>query len=141
MDNYCWKVGDDLAMFFHGIDYKYLTLHYPVLSPRQSRGKNKEQLADRRHLIEKFGVEPVHLLEYIRGEYTLQDCLTSCFEFGDVVLAFRSLPLPFWQLSRHEIGVVVLDMRLARWIFTKKHAHIAKLKKLFPHIALIEVSD
>jgi hypothetical protein len=124
-------------MFFHGIPFPYLRLQYPVLSPRQSAGhRTEEQLADRRHLIEQFGLEPVHLLEYRRRVYTLQDCLEACFSFGDVVFAFRELPLPMWQLSRHEVGVPALSLRRARWIFILQAVQYVELRQLFPGIPI-----
>lgn len=120
-------------MFFHGIDLRHIQMHYPILSPRQSVGcKSFEQLKDRKHLIERYGLEPVHLLEYWRGEYPLRNCLQSCFAFGDTVLAFSTIPLPFWQLSRYEIGVPVLNLRKVRWIFCKEPNNKSELASLFP---------
>jgi hypothetical protein len=127
-------------MFFHGIDYQYLAQQYPVLSSRYSEGKTEEQASDRRHLLKKFGVEPVHLLEYSRREFTLSDCLEACFTFGNVVFAFRSLPLPFWQLSRNEVGVAALRMDRARWIFIKDDTISEDLKDKFPSVPLIRVN-
>ncbi|WCK53699.1 hypothetical protein PP175_20565 [Aneurinibacillus sp. Ricciae_BoGa-3] len=126
-------------MFFHGIDYHYLARQYPVLSSRYSEGKTEEQAADRRHLLKKFGIEPVHLLEYNRREFTLNDCLKSCFNFGNVVFAFRRLPLPFWQLSTNEVGVAALRMDSARWIFIKDDTLLRDLKSKFPIIPIITV--
>lgn len=124
-------------MFFHGIPLPYLRLQYPVLSPRQSAGKKtREQLDDREHLIERFGLEPVHLLEYRRNDYTLQDCLEACFRFGDVVFAFRHVPLPIWQLSRHEIGVPALALNRTRWIFTMHAEYHADLQTMFPAVPI-----
>lgn len=124
-------------MFFHGIPLPYLRLQYPVLSPRQSAGKKtREQLDDREHLIERFGLEPVHLLEYRRNDYTLQDCLKACFRFGDVVFAFRHVPLPIWQLSRHEIGVPALALNRTRWIFTMHAEYNAELQTMFPAVPI-----
>lgn len=129
-------------MFFHGIHLKHLKLHYPVLSPRQSVGdKTKEQLSDRNHLMDTYGLEPVHLLEYWRGEYSLRDCLTSCFTFGDTVLAFPTIPLPFWQLSRYEVGVPVLDLRTVRWVFYREPNLRNSLHSLFPDKKLLFVQD
>lgn len=129
-------------MFFHGIDLSHLKNHYPILSPRQSvSSKSVEQLADRKHLIEKFGLEPVHLLEYWRGEYEGRDCLKACFSFGNTVLAFSSIPLPFWQLSRFEIGVPILDIRRARWIFYKDQNIKEELSSLFPEKKIIFVKE
>jgi hypothetical protein len=129
-------------MFFHGIDLGHLKNHYPILSPRQSVGsKSKEQLADRKHLIERFGLEPVHLLEYWRGEYEGRDCLRACFAFGNTVLAFSSLPLPFWQLSRFEIGVPILDVRRVRWIFYKDKGLKEELRALFPGKKIIFIKE
>ncbi|MFE4199072.1 hypothetical protein [Aneurinibacillus aneurinilyticus] len=124
-------------MFFHGIPLPYLRLQYPVLSPRQSAGKkSREQLNDRTHLIERFGLEPVHLLEYRRNDYTLQDCLEACFRFGDVVFAFRHVPLPIWQLSRHEIGVPALSLNRTRWIFTMRTEYRTELQAMFPAVPI-----
>ncbi|HBI03522.1 MAG TPA: hypothetical protein DDY49_05785 [Paenibacillaceae bacterium] len=129
-------------MFFHGIDLCHLQNHYPILSPRQSVGsKSEEQLADRKHLIDRFGLEPVHLLEYWRGEYEGRDCLKSCFLFGNTVLAFSSIPLPFWQLSRFEIGVPILDVRRVRWIFYKDYGLKEELRSFFPGKKIIFVKE
>lgn len=89
-------------------------------------------MKDRTHLMERFGIEPVHLLEYRRREYTLHDCLQACFGFGDVVLAFRYLPLPMWQLSRHEVGVAALALDRVRWLFVTRNDYVAELRELFP---------
>jgi hypothetical protein len=129
-------------MFFHGIPFPYLCLQYPVLSARQSAGKKtKEQLADRKHLIERIGLEPVHLLEYQRDDYKLQDCLKACFEFGDVVFAFRDVPLPIWQLSRHEIGVPALSLYRARWIFITRPDYYEELRRMFPGIPILVLKE
>lgn len=120
-------------MFFHGIPYKYIQVHYPVISPHHNTAElTAEQKADRRHLIERFGLEPVHLLKYDRKTYGLTDCLKACFTFGDVVFAFRSIPSPFWQLSSHEVGVEKLDLREARWIFLHEAEHLENLQMQFP---------
>lgn len=107
-------------MFFHGIDYEYAIKQYPILSPRMTvaNKKTEEQLADRRHLIEQFGFEPVHLLESERN-YSILSCILSCLSFGDTVFAFRNIPLPIWQLSVHEVAVPCLDLRQCRWIVTR----------------------
>lgn len=120
-------------MFFHGIPYKYIQVHYPVISPLHNTAElTADQQADSRHLIERFGLEPVHLLEYDRGTYGLIECLEACFAFGDVVFAFRSLSLPFWQLSLHEVGVEKLDLREARWIFLNGTENREKIRNQFP---------
>lgn len=122
-------------MFFHGIPYKYIQVHYPVISPRHNTEEMTEaQKADSRHLIERFGLEPVHLLAYKRAVYGLRDCLAACFSFGDIVFAFRSLPHPILQLSAHEVGVKELDLREARWIFLNGAEHYEKIQKQFPKI-------
>lgn len=107
-------------MFFHGIDYEYAIKQHPILSPRMTvtNKKIEEQLADRRHLIEQFGFEPVHLLES-GPNYTVLSCILSCLSFGDTVFAFRNIPLPRWQLSAHEVAVSCLDLRQCRWIVTR----------------------
>ncbi|GAA4704815.1 hypothetical protein [Brevibacillus fulvus] len=107
-------------MFYHGINREYIYQAYPVLSPRKTAGnKNPEQLADRRHLLEQFGLEPIHLLEE-SPTYPRQRCIAECLAFGDTVIAFGELPLPIWQLSQHEIGVTILDLRQAVCIYTSQ---------------------
>ncbi|MFT9849801.1 hypothetical protein [Aneurinibacillus sp. REN35] len=129
-------------MFFHGIPLPFLRLQHPVLSSRTGTdSKTTEQISDREHLIQQFGIEPVHLLEYRRGEYTLQECLRACFEFGDVVLAFRYLPLPMWQISRHEVGVAALALHRTRWLFVMRADYIAELKQLFPDVPIFALHE
>ncbi|BAU26946.1 hypothetical protein DFP93_10429 [Aneurinibacillus soli] len=129
-------------MFFHGIPYKYIQVHYPVISPRHNTEDLTEaQKADSRHLIERFGLEPVHLLAYERGVYGLKDCLTACFSFGDVVFAFCSLSPPLLQLSTHEVGVKELDLREARWIFLNGVEHQAKIQTRFPGIKVFVCTE
>lgn len=105
-------------MFFHGIDFKYLKKGYPFLNPDSSVSTKKpKQLEDRKHLIERFGFEPVHLLESSQT-YPMKKCIKECLGFGDVILAFVRLTEPLIQLSEHEIGVPFLDIRSCRYIFT-----------------------
>lgn len=122
-----------IAVFFHGIDFKYVIQQYPILSPRRTVSeKNKEQLADRRHLIQQLGFEPVHLLESSGPSYPRIRCIKECLAFGDTVFAFRHLPLPYWQLSLHEIGVPVLDLRKCAAIYTTNLSIKEKLISYFP---------
>lgn len=107
-------------MFFHGIDLKYLEKGFPFLYPESSVStKDEKQLEDRKHLIERFGFEPVHLLESSES-YTLRHCVIECLKFGEVILAFVKLSEPLIQLSEHEIGVSYLDTRWCRYIFTRR---------------------
>lgn len=118
-------------MYFHGIRFEYLSKQYPILSPRLTvHRKNKTQLNDRRHLLEQFGIEPVHLLQS-GPDYTIVQCVQSCFEFGDTVFAFDQLPLPIWRLSHHEVGVRSLDLRDSVWIFTKDPVSFPQIKQRF----------
>ncbi|MGD8188746.1 hypothetical protein ACQCN2_01980 [Brevibacillus ginsengisoli] len=106
-------------MFYHGINREYIHQQYPVLSPRRSVSqKNQEERLDRQHLIEKLGIEPIHLLESSQ-DYPKERCIEVCLEFGDTVLEFASLPDPMWQLSRHEVGTIVLDVRKATMVYVQ----------------------
>ena len=119
-------------MFYHGIKWEYVCREYPLLSPRRTVNRKKqEQLLDRLHLIQQFGLEPIHLLES-DGTYPPSRCIQECLAFGDTVFAFERLSLPMWQLSRHEVGVEVLDLRTAVYIFTNRIE--TKVEKLFPGI-------
>lgn len=123
-----------LALFFHGIDFKYVINQYPVLSPRCStNGKTSEQLADRRHLIEQFGFEPVHLLESSGKSYPPSTCVKECLHYGGTVFSFSYLPIPYWQLSLHEIGVQTLDLRTCHSIYTLEPRWIKEIKNHFPN--------
>ncbi|WNC16587.1 hypothetical protein [Brevibacillus brevis] len=86
---------------------------------------------DRLHLLQQFGLEPVHLLEDDES-YPPERCIRECLAFGDTVFAFERLCLPMWQLSSHEVGVEVLDLRACAYIFTTRHE--AKVEDLFPGI-------
>ncbi|GAB7388713.1 hypothetical protein BSNK01_25510 [Bacillaceae bacterium] len=121
-------------MFFHGINVEYVENEFPVLAPRRSISQKKDaiQIQDRRHLLERFGLEPVHLLESEPGIYPVWRCVKECFRFGDVVFAFPTLPLPFWQLSRHEIGVPVLDLRHCAWLVVSAARAGQRIRRLFP---------
>ncbi len=125
-------------MFYHGVNREYIYQQYPVLSPRRSVShKNKEQRMDRRHLMEKFGIEPIHLLES-SDHYPVDRCIQECLEFGDTVLEFATLPDPLWQLSRHEVGVTVLDVRNASSVYvTLEDEHLRE----FLHAVPIRVID
>lgn len=121
-------------MFFHGIDKEYVYPYFPILSARRSVSKkNAEQLADRRHLIRQFGLEPIHLLE-AAADYPPERCISECLAFGDTVFAFSALTPPFWQLSRREIGVPVLDLRSAIAIYTTEVDQ--RLAELFADIPI-----
>ncbi|UFJ39115.1 hypothetical protein LOK74_13630 [Brevibacillus humidisoli] len=105
-------------MFYHGIDREYVYKHFPILSARRSvSAKRDEQLADRRHLLQQFGLEPVHLLE-AADDYPPHRCVEECFAYGDTVFAFQTLEAPFWQLSVREVGVPILDLRRVDAIYT-----------------------
>lgn len=122
-------------MFYHGINREYVYKHYPILSPRKGvSSKSGSQLKDRQHLLELFGLEPIHLLEE-SSDYPKERCIAECLQFGDTVFAFATLPEPLWQLSRHEVGVTVLDLRRTRQIYTR--CHDGELDKLFPGIPQI----
>ncbi|MFS0555215.1 hypothetical protein [Brevibacillus sp. 179-C9.3 HS] len=119
-------------MFYHGIMWEYVTREYPVLSPRRTvRMRGKEQLLDRIHLFQQFGLEPVHLLE-ADEHYHAARCIQECLAFGDTVFAFDRIPFPMWQLSKHEIGVEVLDLRTCKAIYTIRHE--TKVEEYFPGI-------
>ena len=119
-------------MFFHGIDYKYLLYQYPVLSPRLTVLKQSEsQKADRKHLIERFGFEPVHFLESSKL-YPPAKCIASCFTFGDTIVTFKKLPLPILQLSAHEVGLKAAYLNDIDFIIIKQKKLVPNLKDLFP---------
>lgn len=100
-------------MFFHGIPAQYVPDDL-YLSPRRTiLNKGREQLQDRRGLIRRFGFEPVHLFES-SPDFPVSDCVRNCLRYGNVIFLFRSLPLPFWQISHHEIGVQSLDLKEAK---------------------------
>ena len=124
-------------MFFHGIDYQYLLLQYPILSPRLTIShQNYKQQQDRKHLISQFGFEPVHFLESNKT-YLAKQCLQSCFSFGNVVFAFSSLSQPLLQLSSHEVGVPVMDTRKANTIYLQDWRLGKGIKKLYPKIPIV----
>ncbi|QRG70510.1 hypothetical protein [Brevibacillus choshinensis] len=119
-------------MFYHGIKWEYVCREFPLLSPRRTvKNKKQEQLLDRLHLLQQFGLEPIHLLESDES-YPPSRCIQECLAFGDTVFAFDRLSLPMWQLSSHEVGVEVLDLRTSVYIFTI--APEAKVEVLFPGI-------
>lgn len=99
-------------MFFHGIPAQFVPGDL-YLSPRRTiLNKGREQLQDRRGLIRRFGFEPVHLFES-SPDFPVRECVRNCLRYGDVIFLFRSLPLPLWQISHHEIGVQTLDLQQA----------------------------
>lgn len=119
-------------MFYHGIKWEYVWREYPLISPRRTvKSKKQEQLLDRLHLMQQFGLEPIHLLESDET-YPPSCCIQECLAFGDTVFAFERLRLPMWQLSSHEVGVEVLDLRTCVYIFTSIHE--AKVEVLFPGV-------
>ncbi len=124
-------------MFFHGITYEHLLYQYPILSPRLTilRQNNKQKM-DRMHLIEKFGFEPVHFLESSRY-YSKAKCIESCFLFGNVIFVYQTLPLPMLQLSFHEIGVPVIDVRKADYVITNNKKLIHHLMNLLENKPII----
>ncbi len=124
-------------MFFHGIDCQFVIKQYPVLSPRcHTYDKTGVQQADRQHLIRRFGFEPVHLLESNPVDYPAGECIRQCLRFGDTVFSFTRLLLPMWQLSRHEVGVPVLDLTSCHAIYTIDRRNIDILRELFPRTPL-----
>ncbi|MGG1661809.1 hypothetical protein [Brevibacillus sp. NRS-1366] len=119
-------------MFYHGIKWEYVMREYPLLSPRRTVSKHrKEQALDRKHLLAQFGLEPVHLLEADKT-YPHEHCIRECLEFGDTVFAFDRLDIPMWQLSSHEVGVEVLDLRSCMAIYTTRND--IKVEAFFPGI-------
>lgn len=122
-------------MFYHGIHREYVYQQFPILSPRRCIShKDERQLSDRRHLIRKFGLEPIHLLESSEN-YPDDDCIQACFSFGDTVFGFPALEDPLWQLSTHEIGVTVLDLRASTIVYTSKPDTV-RLKMLLPGVSI-----
>lgn len=125
-------------MFFHGINWEYVKREYPVLSPRRTVSQKKQdQWLDRIHLIQQFGIEPIHLLE-ADEEYSSLRCMEECYAFGDTVFAFEKLTPPMWQLSSHEIGVEILDLRTSKRIYTFRTG--SKVEEWFPGIPCIRTS-
>jgi hypothetical protein len=129
---------EGISVFFHGIKWEYVREAYPLLSPRRSVSRKRgDQLADRLHLLQQFGLEPVHLLEE-GADYPPERCVRECFCFGDTVFAFERLEGPLWQLSRHEVGVEVLDLRTCVRIYTKRADAAAEIRELFPDVPVIQ---
>lgn len=127
-------------MFFHGIRCEFLEKQFPVLSSRRSLSeKTEEQKADRKHLLDRFGIEPVHLLEADDQSYSVRRCIRECSKFGNVVLAFDTLPLPLWQLSRHEVGVPALDVRECCWLAAEGNETAVRVKRLFPRKRIVHI--
>lgn len=124
------RFWEAMSVFFHGIDLKFLKKQYPFLYPEANiSSKNPTQLEDRKHLVERFGLEPVHLLES-SPSYPVKKCVMECLSFGEVVFAFRALTDVFFQLSQHEIGVPFLDVRRCSHIFVKSDHLIQELRKM-----------
>jgi len=126
-------------MFYHGIYWEYIQKEYPILSPRRrvSRKRGDERM-DRMHLLESFGLEPVHLLEE-SDSYPELRCVRECLAFGDTVLAFPRLPEPMWQLSPHEVGVEVLDLRTCFRIYVAEPN--PEVSELFPNAETVPVDS
>lgn len=109
---------------------RFLAKQFPYLNPdAHVSSKQGDQLADRIHLIEKFGLEPVHLLES-SPQYPVSKCLRECFSFGDVVLAFLKLNQPIIQLSKHELGVPYLDVRSCQYVFVCNKGYMDFFKEV-----------
>jgi len=126
-------------MFYHGIKVEYVYKDFPILSSRRNvSNKSKQQLLDRKHLLEQFGLEPIHLLE-AQGDYPKERCLEECFAFGDVVFEFPSLDEPMWQLSQHEIGVAILPLQKAAAIYLRHEQ--PGMKNLFPNTPMYCVNS
>lgn len=112
--------GGRVCLFVHGIPFRYVPFHYPVLTAsRKTSIRSREQLDDARHLIEQFGFEPVHFLRP-SNSFPLAACMESCFHFGDTLLFFNTLPFPRLQLSAHEWGVREVDMRNAYFVVSRE---------------------
>lgn len=125
-------------MFYHGIKREYVYKNFPVLSPRKEvSGKSGEQLKDRRHLLEQFGLEPIHLLE-ATADFPQERCVAECLAFGDTVFMFEHLPDPLWQLSCHEVGVAVLDLRQASRVYITSEDLL--LRQLFSNVPFVLIN-
>lgn len=123
-------------MFYHGINWEYVLQEYPILSPRRGVSRKRgDQLKDRQHLLERFGLEPIHLLEE-SDDFPVQRCVRECLAFGDTVFAFAELPQPMWQLSRHEVGVEVLDLRCCSRVYTLRRED--EVLGWFPNVVFVE---
>ncbi|USG64235.1 hypothetical protein NDK47_19025 [Brevibacillus ruminantium] len=126
-------------MFYHGIDWEYVEKEYPLLSPRRNVSrKHAGQLADRVHLLEQFGVEPVHLLEE-GPDFSAERCITECLVFGNTVFAFERIGEPYWQLSNHEVGIETLDLRKCSLIITSESS--SKVQVLFRDIPIFSIKS
>lgn len=124
-------------MFYHGINWEYVLQQYPVLSARRTvSDKGPEQRNDRKHLLERIGMEPVHLLEE-RESFGKETCIEECLRYGDTVFAFEKLPGPLWQLSPQEVAVPVLDLRLARIVYVTDER--AEVSRLFPRASFFYI--
>lgn len=103
-------------MFVHGIPFRYVPHHYPILTASHiSQSRSHDQLKDAQHLIDQFGFEPVHFLR-VQSHYSLRHCFEACFQYGDTLFVFNSLPFPRIQLSPHEWGVYQVDLRDAFFV-------------------------
>ncbi|HJV44433.1 MAG TPA: hypothetical protein VJ824_01775 [Bacillota bacterium] len=128
-------------MFFHGIDLKYLWKQYPCLFPdAHASTKTKSQIEDREHLIQKFGFEPVHLLESNKDFPTMK-CLKECFSFGEIIFAFHYLKGPIWQISSHEIAVPYLDVRKCKFIFVRSRNHREQVERIFCNKNIFQIKN
>ena len=126
-------------MFFHGINWEYVKGEYPLLSPRRTVSRKRHaQMMDRLHLVQQFGLEPIHLLESDE-DYSDEECVHACLAFGDTVFAFARLPLPLWQLSQHEVGVEVLDLRTCCRIYCR--GHLEEAAALFPGVPCLAIQQ
>lgn len=123
-------------MYYHGINAEYLQFHFPILYPKRSeQQRNSEQLLDAMHLIACFGFEPVHLLQCSES-YTRQECIRECGKFGDTVFVFDKLPLPILYLSSHERGVIMLDLREAKYCYATNIISARIVHKLLPDLQI-----
>ncbi|RXT14660.1 hypothetical protein EIZ39_00115 [Ammoniphilus sp. CFH 90114] len=120
---------------------RYLIKQFPFLNPNAHvSSKHRDQLKDRIHLIERFGLEPVHLLEN-SPDYPIRKCLKECFSFGDVVLAFQELSSPILQLSKHELGVTYLDVRHCDYVFVLEKKWLDFFKEVQLNKPIFVVND
>ncbi|GGE18149.1 hypothetical protein GCM10011571_19960 [Marinithermofilum abyssi] len=124
-------------VYFHGIPFVHLAKQFPVLNPgRPQKRKPPSKRKDARHLTERIGFEPVHLLK-ASPAYPARRCLDECFQYGDTVLVFQDLPFPRVQLSDHEWGVRHLDSRQAIWIMTKRAWGAVWIRRHLPEVSLL----
>ncbi|OEF98268.1 hypothetical protein [Desulfuribacillus alkaliarsenatis] len=123
-------------MYFHGIKAEYLQFHFPIINPVHSEHRRSSmQLTDGQKLKERFGFEPVHLLQS-SDALSKRSCIKQCSRFGDTVFVFENISLPILYLSKHERGVAVLDLRDAIYCYTTKMMNANLIKKYLPNLPI-----